>query len=78
MDKDSIMAIILSGFFGLGTILISILKRNSSNLISGVSDIFYGNVSAISSYDLFFILCFSFYFISNLLFFTSLLDFFFF
>jgi len=77
LDKDSIMAIILSGFFGLGTLLISILKRNSSNLISGVSDIFYGNVSAISSYDLFFILWFSlisllvYYFLRRYLIFSS-------
>ena len=77
LDKDSIMAIVLSGFFGLGTLLVSVLKRNSSNLLSGVSDIFYGNVSAISFGDLRFILYFSllslflYYFLRRYLIFSS-------
>ncbi|MBT5347113.1 metal ABC transporter permease [bacterium] len=77
LDKDSIMAIVLSGFFGLGTLLMSVLKKNSSNLLSGVSDIFYGNVSAISSGDLRFILFFSllslflYYFLRRYLIFSS-------
>lgn len=52
LDTAAVMAIVLSGFFGLGSIFLSILKTKSSIALSGASDIFYGNVSAISNSDL--------------------------
>ena len=68
--SENIIAAVLSGFFGLGVVLLSVLKKSQNFAASGISDIFYGNISAVSDSDLFVIFIVSsillcFYYISR-------------
>lgn len=63
LDVPSIMAVLLSGFFGLGSILVSVLKTKPDFNLSGISNIFYGNISALSSLELKIIFCVSILFL---------------
>jgi len=63
LDVSNIIAAVLSGFFGLGVIFMSVLKKSAIYSSSGISSVFYGNISAISNFDISIILYFSILFL---------------